>query len=411
MRRLLKSLPKLNANLRWFMLAMILANIAGQMVYSLLSVFLVKEMGASVSQVGFLYTIASFLPLVLQIFGGWMSDTIGRLRAIAIGSSVAVFGYLLIFIAPSWIWILVGLSLEYVAGAFVAPSFSAYIAEQSGDAERGRVYGLTRSIYMVVAIIGPALAGIIAYRVSFHLMFFIALILYATATILRIWMAAAIRFAPSKAAEKPTLTGLKTQLIALFTMLIAGGVLTWIWITDAINDIAFNMIGQLYPVYLTEVGGMNVEQVGFLNSAWGVASILVALLAGFLTDRFSARAVIAGGFSLQAMGLLLLTQATTFNGFLLAVMVFGFGIGSLSPAYDTLVSKVVPEDKRGIAFGMFGTSLGILSLPFPWIGAQLWERFSPLVPFWITLVATLTSIPIVLVKFRLEPKDAAESAA
>ncbi len=391
------------------MLAMILANIGGQMVYSLLSVFLVQEMGASVNQVGLLFSIAAILPIMLQIFGGWLSDTIGRLRTIAIGSSVAVFGYLLIFIAPSWEWVLVGLSLEYVAGAFVAPSFSAFIAEESGEEERGRVFGFTRSIYMVVAIIGPALAGLIAYRASFRWMFLVALILYATATVLRVWMALAVQFAPVKGAEKPTLSGLKIQLLALFSMLFAGGVLTWIWVTDAINDVAFNMIGQLYPIYLTEIGGMNVEQAGLLNATWGVASIMVALLAGFLTDRFSERAVISVGFGLQALGLFVLTQVNTFSGFFLAVLIFGFGAGSLSPAYDTLVSKVVPEDKRGIAFGMFGTSLGILSLPFPWIGAQLWERFNPLVPFWVTLAATLVSIPIVLVKFKPAAQEPMES--
>jgi hypothetical protein len=40
--------PLLNTNLRWFLLAMILANIAGQMVYSMLSLFLL-ELGTSVS--------------------------------------------------------------------------------------------------------------------------------------------------------------------------------------------------------------------------------------------------------------------------------------------------------------------------------------------------------------------------
>jgi MFS family permease len=65
------------------------------------------------------------------------------------------------------------------------------------------------------------------------------------------------------------------------------------------------------------------------------------------------------------------------------------------PAYDSLISKAVPEERRGLAFGLFGTSLGILSLPFPWIGAQLWERVGPKAPYWITVAARLVSLPIV----------------
>jgi MFS family permease len=68
--------PVLNVNLRWFLLAMILANVASQMAYSLLSIYLI-QMGASVSQVGLVFTVASLVPMALQILGGWLSDTIG----------------------------------------------------------------------------------------------------------------------------------------------------------------------------------------------------------------------------------------------------------------------------------------------------------------------------------------------
>lgn len=73
-----KSSPLLNLNLRWFLMAMILANIAGAMAYSMLSLYLI-DLGASVGQVGLVFTVASLIPMVLQIFGGWISDTIGRL--------------------------------------------------------------------------------------------------------------------------------------------------------------------------------------------------------------------------------------------------------------------------------------------------------------------------------------------
>ncbi|MCX6036100.1 MAG: MFS transporter [Chloroflexi bacterium] len=87
--------------------------------------------------------------------------------------------------------------------------------------------------------------------------------------------------------------------------------------------------------------------------------------------------------------------------FLGARFLNGLGVGVLMPAYDSLISKVVPENKRGLAFGFFGTLLGILSLPMPWIGAQLWKRFSPQTLFWITVVVCAISVPIAWFKFIL----------
>jgi hypothetical protein len=79
----------------------------------------------------------------------------------------------------------------------------------------------------------------------------------------------------------------------------------------------------------------------------------------------------------------------------------------MSPAYNSLISKAVPQKVRGTAFGLFSTSLGLVSLPSPWIGAQLWERTSPRVPFLVTGAAAVISILPAWVKFKL-PKGGSE---
>ena len=394
----------INVNLRWFLAGMIFANIAGQMAYSMLSLYML-DLGASVVQVGMVFTLASLVPMVLQIFGGWLSDTIGRLRIMAIGSSIAVFGYLIFAFAPNWQWVLIGLSIEYVSNSVVGPSFGAYISEQSSEESRGRVFGITSSIYQTVTVIGPALAGFLAYQFDFHAMMRVAFGFYLAATLLRVWMATHERFKPARDAVKPTFDGFKQQITAIFALLVAGGVLTWIWVTDAVGDTSYNLIGQLFPIYLSDIGKLNVGQIGMVNAAVGVAAILSAPLAGLLVDKVSERVAMVIGFALNGLGLITLLTVGSFAGFALAMCFFGLGYGSLMPAYESLISKVVPEEKRGLAFGFFGTSLGILSLPMPWIGAQLWERVSPQAPFLLAIIANLITISIVWMKFKIAKSD------
>jgi MFS family permease len=62
-----------------FMGAMILANLGGNM-YGPLEALYLQELGASVGQIGLFYTISQIIPLMLQIIGGWISDSLGRLR-------------------------------------------------------------------------------------------------------------------------------------------------------------------------------------------------------------------------------------------------------------------------------------------------------------------------------------------
>jgi MFS family permease len=294
-----------------------------------------------------------------------------------------------------------GLCVEYISNSFVGPSFSAYVAEQSDEHSRGRVFGITRGIYMVVTVIGPALAGLLVQRFDFRQMLGVAFVIYLLATLLRIWMATSEHFTQRRSAERLSLTGFKNQMVIMLGMLFSGGILTWIWISDAISDTAFNLTGELFPIYLSKIGGLSVIQIGLLGSAWGIASILGSFLGGWLTDKRSERDILSGGFLLVTIGLVCMVLSRSLGGFLAARLMTGLGIGLLMPAYDSLISKVVAEDKRGLAFGFFGTSLGILSLPMPWIGGQLWERLAPQAPFWVTAILCSITIPIAWRKFVL----------
>ena len=59
------------------MFAMVLANISGNMGMMLVPLYL-DELGASITEIGFVFTILAMVSLVLQVFGGWISDSIGR---------------------------------------------------------------------------------------------------------------------------------------------------------------------------------------------------------------------------------------------------------------------------------------------------------------------------------------------
>jgi MFS family permease len=188
-------------------------------------------------------------------------------------------------------------------------------------------------------------------------------------------------------------------------------VITWILITDGVQDVAFRLSGELQPLYLSQVGGMSVEQIGWLKSILGIAMMSVTLPAGWLADKRGERVPIVIGFFLQSVALMIFVQSSGFTSFAMAAVVFGLGLGTLIPAYDSLISKAVPENLRGTAFGLFQTSLGVVSLPAPWIGAQLWERLGARVPFVVTAIAALFSTVPAWWKFVLPRKESNSQAA
>ncbi len=296
--------------------------------------------------------------------------------------------------------------------SLIGPSFGAFIAEETPEEHRGKVYGITDTIYTVVTVIGPSLAGWLADTYGFRIMLTVAAVIYIIATTIRLFLArTAGRRRGENNGERLSLRSLKVNFKTILGLALAGGVLTWLLLTDGVRDIAFSMSFTLIPIYLEEIGGMNLQQIGWLSSAFGIASMLTTIPAGWFADKFSERAAIALGFILEFLAMFLLLQMDSFIGYASVWALFGVAVGLLSPAYQSLLSKVLPERLRGTGFGLIHASLGIFSLPAPAIGSLLWKTISPQAPFYITaMIALITVIPAWL-KFKLNKHDLERTAA
>ena len=313
-------------------------------------------------------------------------------------------------LAPTWEWMLVALAISQVPYALVGPSFSAFLAEQSTKESRGRVYGITDTIYQITGVIGPPLGGFLAGAYGFKVMLFVSGILYSIAAGLRIWMATTVRFTsetqPRQLTAKSFMTNLKTMAI----MILGGGVLTWIFITDGVRDIGFRLSWELQPLYLEQIGGLTIQQIGLLGSIFSIAMMFTPMLSGRLADRYGERIPISSGFLSIFFAYVIFLNASGFLGFAVVWAVFGIGVGLLSPAYQSLISKVVPQKMLGTFTGLFHGSLGLISLPAPYIGAKLWENFNPKVPFMITAVLALLTVIPTWFKFKV-PEEPLEPEA
>lgn len=400
---LAKTGPLFNKMLLLFMVAMILANMGGEMYGMLLPLYL-KELNASVVQIGLFFTISQIIPLIVQILGGWVSDNLGRLRSIALGSVAGNLTYVGFIFAPTWQWVLSGQVFSAITRSLIGPSYSAFIAEQSAEHNRARLFGISDTLFMVVGVFGPPLGGYLADAYGFRVMLACAWVLYFVATIIRVSMARRAARGHEANPRKLSMSNLRGNLSAMLGLLLSGGVITWVLITDGIRDISFSLTGNLMPVYLEQIGGMSFQQIGWLGSIFSVCMMLVTMPAGWLADRKGERLGIVIGFLFEFIAMFTFMHVEGFWGYAVVWAVFGLGTGMMSPAYNSLISKAVPEKLRGTAFGLFGTSLGLVSLPAPWAGAQLWERFNPRLPFYITGLAALGSVIPAWLKFKL-PKN------
>jgi predicted MFS family arabinose efflux permease len=187
----------------------------------------------------------------------------------------------------------------------------------------------------------------------------------------------------------------------------AGGLLPWIGITFALRDMGLQLSGQMQPLYLAQVAGLSVAQIGWLGSAAGMAKMAGTYLAGGFADRRGEQLAIVGGLLLEATGLLVFVLGRSLWAFAGAMAALAAGGGALMTAQSSLLSKAVPEKSRGLASATLQTSSGLLQLPAPWMGGQVWERLSPRAPFAISALAIAVSI--LPARFKLKRTDRRET--
>ena len=134
----------------------------------------------------------------------------------------------------------------------------------------------------------------------------------------------------------------------------------------------------------------------------------VMMPAGWLADKVGERVNIAVSFVFLAVSIGMIAAVPPASPawiYGLGWVIAGVGVGLATPAYQSLISKAVPARLRGVAFGLFSTSLGFVSLPAPIIGSFLWEKFSPQFPFFVTAVVSLIAIIPVWFKFKVTEKE------
>jgi MFS family permease len=389
-----------------FMIAMILANLGGNMYGPLESLYL-QNLGATIPQIGLFFTLSQIVPLLLQILGGWVSDALGRLRAIAIGSVFGTISQVILVFSNSWGWVLLSSGVGAGARALVGPSFDAFIAENSSEHNRARVFGVSQTLFGVVSVIGPPIGGWLVQNFSFKTMLIVSALLYAAATVMRLIMAKrAAKPNPESPHHTPlTWKGLKANLGAMLGLVLSGGVVTWILLTDGVRDISFAMSFNFMGLFMKDVAQLNIQTIGIMNGIFGLFMMGFMIPGGWLSDKAGERIGIAIGFFLHfiSIGMISLLPPAS-PGWVYAVgwAVAGTGVGLVAPAYQSLISKSVPAHLRGTAFGLFSTSLGVLSLPAPLLGGLLWKSVSPQFPFAITAVVSLLAIIPVWLKFKIK---------
>lgn len=144
-------------------IALFLANVAGQVLPAIWSFFTMEVFTWSESQVG--YSL-SFVGLLVAIVQGGLIGTVvkrfGQKRVIFAGFILWSIGMLLFsFVTESWM--LYAILIPYALGGVAGPTLQGLLSNQVSEREQGNLQGALTSMISLTTIIGPMIATYLFY--------------------------------------------------------------------------------------------------------------------------------------------------------------------------------------------------------------------------------------------------------
>ena len=326
--------------------------------------FLIEQLGAGGTELGWLVSTYSLMQLVCAPLWGMLSDRIGRKPVIAIG----VLGYaitLFLFGLATQFWMLfVARTLAGMLSSAAMPTSMAYISDNAPEGERSRGMGQLGAAIGAGVVAGPLLGGLLSSR-SLSLPFFVGAALAGVAFLLVLLLLPESRPNPETAKKQP----LRWHDLRQVFSSPAGLLLLLIFIMS-FGLANFQGIIGLYAV---DKFGFTTGQVGALWMVIGAVLILgQGGLTGPLTKRFGELPLIRLGLAGGAAGFLFISLAVGFPTLLLALGFFTLALALIGPALNAYISQFAGEH-QGAVMGLNSAASSLGRVVGPLLAGPLFD--------------------------------------
>jgi MFS family permease len=253
---------------------------------------------------------------------GMAVSRIGPGRVILLGCGVFTVGSVVAWLAPVFPVLAIGrltqgIGLGIVPAGVLAGMMAGARAEKAGGS-----MALYQSALSLGGAIGPAVGGPIAEQYDWRA----ALLFCIAAGLGAIGLALPLARRPSKLSSRPTQPRDRLGWTAAF-------VITLVLLPHLATFLFRMSVSQLaLPLYATGPGGLDPSAAGLMLGTQGVMALVMLGPAGWATNRFGVRPVVAGALLVTSLAVAAIPLAPGPAGLWAAAIVFGGGLAVMGVA-------------------------------------------------------------------------------
>ena len=375
-----------------------LTDVSSEMIFTLLPLFLLNVLRVGTPVIGLIEGIAEGTASLLKVLSGWLSDRMGRRKGLAVfGYSISTLAKPFLYFATTWGAAgAVRFADRFGKGIRTSPR-DALVADSAAPEEMGKSFGLHRGMDTAGAVVGLAVAALVVYlvqrggleltREAFQTLVLVGVVPAVLAVLVLVLFVRerARRTSPEavdaagerSAGENRPKVGFDARfkffllIVVLFTL----GNSSDAFLILRAQDLDFSVV-----------------QVLLLFVAFNVVYAVVSLPAGLVSDRLGRRGIIIVGWTIYALAYLGLAAASAAWQVWLLFALYGLYYGMAEGVSRAFVADLVPAERRGTAYGLYHTAVGLSLLPASLIAGWLWHLVGPEAPFYFGAAMAGTAV-------------------
>lgn len=371
----------------------LLMDVSSELIHSLLPVFLVAGLGASMLTVGLLEGAAEATALIVKVFSGALSDWWGKRKPLAVlGYSLGAVSKPLFALATSVEPVVVARLLDRVGKGIRGAPRDALVADIAPPALRGAAFGLRQSLDTVGAFLGPLLAMglMLVWANDFHAVFWVAVI----PALLCVALLVLGVQEPERPADAPRPNPIQRANLRRLSR-------RYWWVVSVGAVFTLARFSEAFLVLRAQQGGLPLAWVPLVLIVMNLIYALGAYPLGKLADAVEHRQLLAWGLVLLIGADVLL--ASSGRGVFVwgGVVLWGLHMAMTQGLLATMVADTAPVDLRGTAFGMFNLVSGLAMLLASALAGLLWDRWGA--PWTFAAGAAFSLLALVLLVRHRQP--------
>jgi MFS family permease len=365
-------------------------DIASEMVYPIVPIFLTTVLKSSTAVVGLIEGIAEATAAVTKFLFGYWSDKIAKRKPfVVLGYTFSSLSKGLI--GPAYFWPLVLFSrfLDRLGKGVRTASRDALLLQNTNEKNKGFIFGFHRAFDSAGAVLGPIFALILIslFANNLRLVFYLAMIPGLIGVLLLIFLVKEKQNSQEKKVGNINFSWKRLDPKVKFFVLVS-------------FIFALGNSSDAFLILRAKNLGLTTQLAVFAYVLYSLVQTVLSAPIGSLSDKIGHRKMFI--FGLLVFSLVYLAIGIVNNSIFLWFLfpLYGIYVAATDGVSKAYLGEFIKEREAGSVYGLYQMVIALATFFASWFGGLLWAKVAPSATFYFGAIMSFLAFLIFIVGRR-----------